>query len=60
MISYKDKTFCEFWHDCMNSHACHRALTPEVLKEAHKWWGSEDAPICVFSQKPDCHVEYPE
>ncbi len=60
MICYRDMTFCPFYHDCMNAHSCSMPLTPEVQKAAVKWWGSEDAPICVFSQKPDCHVEYPE
>lgn len=54
MICYRDETFCPFHKNCSKGKDCHRALTDQVEKDAVKWWGSEDAPICVFSSKPDC------
>ncbi len=55
MIGYRDMTFCPFYQDCKNAPDCHRPLTPEVREYAAKWWGGEDAPICVFMEKPECH-----
>jgi len=37
-----DRTFCVN-KEC--SKECGRKLTKEVIEAAHKWWGSEDAPI---------------
>ena len=56
MICYRDMTFCEE-KKCSEFKNCHRALTNKVQKEAEKWWGSKDAPICVFLGKPDCFKE---
>lgn len=44
MICYKDMTFCVS-PNCTNK--CGRKLTEEIKKEAEKWWGGPDAPICV-------------
>jgi hypothetical protein len=54
MLCYKDMTFCTFYTDCANGEDRHRALTDEVRKQAEKWWGSEDAPIARFANKPEC------
>ena len=56
MISYKDKTFCTFYDECEKGESCDRALTPEVVKDATKWWGSVDFPIFRFKDKPKCFV----
>ena len=64
MMCYRDITFCPFWEDCASAVKCSRPLTEQVKKAADKWWNSnleegdepEGAPICVFSEKPDCHV----
>lgn len=46
MIGYRDMTFCKR-NDCKKFEECPRALTEEVLEKAHKWWGSENAPISI-------------
>ena len=57
MICYKDKTFCEF-SNCKTWDKCDRALTKPVQAAAQKWWGKKSgAPICLFSDKPDCFVK---
>jgi hypothetical protein len=57
MICYKDSTFCSFWKDCQDGKNCSRALTNELIKKANKWWGSDNAPICIFIEKPNCFKE---
>lgn len=59
MICYKDKIFCpEFIHrDCVNRDTCDRVLTQEIKDGAIQWWGNDNAPICIFSSKPDCFRE---
>lgn len=54
MLTYKDMTFCSY-NDCKNFKTCHRALSEEVLNNARNWWGSEDAPICQYAEKPKCY-----
>jgi hypothetical protein len=44
MICYLDRSFCVS-EGCTNK--CGRKLTPEIIKAAHEWWGSEEAPICT-------------
>lgn len=55
MLCYKDRTFCTFYKDCKNQEECVRPLTDKVRSEAMSWWGSDDPPIMVFTEKPDCH-----
>ena len=58
MICFRDKTFCTFYKECTKGQLCDRALTPDVIKQAHEWWGGEDAPICEFvGIPPECFVE---
>jgi hypothetical protein len=57
MMCYKDMTFCRFYEDCTKAKECHRPYTPEVKAAAEKWWGSEDAPVCFFMNKPACHSD---
>ena len=54
VICYRDMTFCPYYEGCKNAHDCNRALTPEVREAARKWWGSDEAPIAVFTDKPNC------
>jgi hypothetical protein len=54
MICYRDMTFCPFWEDCRDNYECERALNNYVLMRAYEWWGGPGAPICRFSEKPDC------
>jgi len=54
MIGYKDITFCPFYKDCLTGMDCFRALTPMIKIAASEWWGSDDAPISVFVDKPAC------
>lgn len=42
MICYRDRTFCVS-KNCTNE--CGRQLTPEIVEDAKKWWGGDDAPI---------------
>jgi hypothetical protein len=53
MICYKDITFCTFYEDCKDAKECHRALTPEVIKQANEWM--KNPPIATFMEKPECH-----
>ena len=48
MICYKDMTYCSFYKEC--AVECHRALTPEIRKEAVDF----GLLICMFMEKPDC------
>ena len=52
-ICYRDRTFCEYT-ECKNYASCDRALTPQVQKDAEKWWGGKDAPICTYAEEPVC------
>lgn len=58
-MTYRDMTFCPYYEDCKsaepNGGHCTRPLTPEVQKNAEKWWGGPNPMITVFAQKPDCH-----
>jgi hypothetical protein len=56
-MTYKDKTFCPFYKDCLNGSTCHRALTEEITDEAKKWWGSAEYPISTFSEHPNCFID---
>lgn len=60
MICYKDKTFCPFYETCDKRNDCSRPLTPQVKAAAANWWGSDDAPIAVFVEKPQCHSDNQE
>lgn len=53
MICYKDMTFYAHYKTCETP--CGRALTPEVKADAEKWM--KNAPICMFSDKPECWKE---
>ena len=55
MICYRGKTWCSFHLKC--DHPCERALTDQVKADAKKWWGSDKAPICQFTDKPECFKE---
>jgi len=52
MLCYKDMTFCG---SKVHKPDCKRALTPEIIKAAEKWWGSDDAPIAAayFCDEPE-------
>lgn len=53
-MCYKDKTWCNFYKDCVDSKKCHRVLTDKEKLQAIKWWGSEDFLICYLTDKPKC------
>lgn len=54
-MNYLDKTFCPFHKECGNGHECHRAFTEKVKSDARQWWGSDDYPIALFVDKPECY-----
>ena len=56
-MEFRDMTFCTFYKECTHGDVCHRALTEKVRADAIKWWGSDDAPICMFSEPPKCFKE---
>ena len=57
MICYKDRTFCPFYKNCQNGATCFRSLTDKVKSDAKAWWGGNgEAPICVFTEAPPCHM----
>ena len=60
MIYYKDKTFCPFYETCDKQNDCSRPLTQQVKAAAVKWWGSDAAPVAVFTDKPQCHSDNQE
>ena len=57
MLCYKDKTFCPFWKDCIDSPGCDRAFTPKVEVQAQIWWGLTNgpAPVSLYADTPDCY-----
>ena len=55
MMCYKDKQFCTEKDCYFFDKECEDALTDKVLADAKKWWGGDDAPICV-GERPDCYV----
>ncbi len=59
MISFRDMTFCPFWQACTKGSTCPRALTPEVVEAAEKWWGSSEddggPPIAQWARPPECY-----
>jgi hypothetical protein len=61
MICYRDRTYCTQYNDCQFGVGCRRALTPEVMDEARKWWvhksTGDDVPIAYFTSTPDCFQE---
>ena len=48
-MHYQDKTFCGATNCSKFGKDCPRSYTPEVHARAVKWWGSDDAPVCKFS-----------
>jgi len=58
MICYRDRTWCKFYLLCRSGYNCDRALTPEVVENAMRWWGDDSPPICVYSDFPDCFVRF--
>jgi hypothetical protein len=57
-MCYKDKVFCTFGILCKNSLSCDRVLTKEITQEAEVWWGKPGAPICVYSEFPECFIRF--
>lgn len=60
MLCFRDKTYCPFFTGCKKGNLCSRAYTSDVIEDARKWWGSEEAPICLFIGKPTCFEEFYE
>ena len=50
MISYKDRTFCQFYEKCGKGETCGRALTDEVAKAARE----SGMDICQYAEPPGC------
>jgi hypothetical protein len=44
MICYKDRTYCS---SKVKVHTCGREFTDEDQKNAEKWWGGKDYPLCL-------------
>ena len=57
MMCYRDMTFCTFYGECRKGKKCRRALTKKVKIDAEKWWGSKDAPIASYVNKPGCFAK---
>lgn len=57
MMCYRDRTYCTFYETCKDGDGCDRALTPEVVSDAKKWWGNDNAPIAYYGDKPECHKD---
>lgn len=54
-MTYRDMTFCAESTCAKFGKGCFRSYTDEVRQRAVKWWGSEDAPVSFFSEKPECY-----
>lgn len=44
MMCFEDRAFCNS-PGCVDR--CGRKLTDELIKEAVKWWGGQDYPVCI-------------
>lgn len=62
MVSFKDMTFCNA-KDCehfgdreIDPDLCFRSLTDKVKKEAEEWYGNDQYPIRIFTEKPECYT----
>ena len=53
MMCYKDMTFCQQAGCRQFNNGCPRAFTAEQAQGALEWMG-ENAPVCFFSEAPDC------
>lgn len=53
-MCYKDKTWCTYGQNCIDSKKCERNFTEEEKLKAIKWWGNEDFPLAIFAEKPKC------
>ena len=56
MLCFRDRTYCPF-SDCALFDDCPTAATPQVVADAREWWGSDDAPICVYCEPLECYKE---
>jgi hypothetical protein len=54
-MTYRDMTFCRFYHTCREGSVCPRALTDEVKKGAIRWMPTNPIISC-FSLPPECYV----
>jgi len=54
MMCYKDKRWCSYHKNCSKGATCPDAFTDEVKARAIKWWGSKDAPVSLWTDKPNC------
>jgi hypothetical protein len=50
MLSYKDRTFCQFHKECKDGKKCSIALTDELIKEAREF----GLPIALYTDKLGC------
>ena len=57
MISFRGVTFCGFNSECNKGGNCALAYTDDIAAQAKEWWGNEDAPVCLFADKPGCFEE---
>ncbi len=44
MIHFLDRAFCSS-PNCTGK--CGRQLTPELIEQGKKWWGSDDFPVAL-------------
>jgi|LakMenEpi03Aug12_release.lakeMendotaPanAssembly.Ray.scaffolds.fasta_scaffold323870_4 hypothetical protein len=44
MICYRDRAYCS---SKVKVHTCGREFTDEDQKNAEKWWGGKDFPLCL-------------
>ncbi len=53
MICFKDKSFCDK-KDCKHFNSCQDAANEITFYKAKKWWGSDEAPVCINSGDWGC------
>ena len=54
MPCFKDHVWCPFWATCTDGPTCEVALTEDILNQAEVWWGSKNAPVSQYLEKPGC------
>ena len=56
MIVHRNKIYCTFYEDCIYGKKCPKALRPQRMADAIKFFKGNEGPIAIYAGKPDCFV----
>lgn len=56
MIVHRNKIYCTFYTDCIYNKKCPKALRPQRIIDAVKWFKGNECPIAIYAAHPDCFV----